>query len=175
MAVSKVRQNYHVDCEAGVNKQINRELYASYTYMSLAAYFDRDDIALPGFSKWFAKASEEEREHAGKFITYQNQRGGRVKFEVIQKPAFDDWNNGLSALEAALELEKSVNQALLELHGVAASKSDPQMCDFIETHFLTEQVEAIKELADMITQYKRCGTGLGEYMFDKETMGEEAS
>merc|ERR1712198_449094 len=30
MAVSKIRQNYHEDCEALINKQINMEFYASY-------------------------------------------------------------------------------------------------------------------------------------------------
>jgi ferritin heavy chain len=31
-------------------------------------------------------------------------------------------------------------------------------------------VEAIKELSDHITNLKRVGPGLGEYMFDKETL-----
>lgn len=32
---SLARQNYHEECEAGINKQINLELYASYVYMSM--------------------------------------------------------------------------------------------------------------------------------------------
>ena len=32
---SNVRQLYHDECEAGVNKQINLELYAMYTYQSM--------------------------------------------------------------------------------------------------------------------------------------------
>merc|ERR1719495_934469 len=32
-----------------INKQINMELYASYVYMAMACYFDRDDVALNGF------------------------------------------------------------------------------------------------------------------------------
>ena len=32
---SLARQNYHEQCEAGINKQINLELYASYVYMSM--------------------------------------------------------------------------------------------------------------------------------------------
>lgn len=46
--ISRVRQNYHAESEAGVNKQINLELTASYVYLSMAFYFDRDDVALPG-------------------------------------------------------------------------------------------------------------------------------
>lgn len=33
----KMRQNYHEDCEAAINKQINMELYASYTYLSMVS------------------------------------------------------------------------------------------------------------------------------------------
>ena len=45
-----------------------------------SAFFDREDQALPGFSKFFRKASDEEREHAQKLIDYQNMRGGKVVF-----------------------------------------------------------------------------------------------
>lgn len=83
MAESQPRQNYHADCEAAINKQINLELYASYVYLSMAGYFDRDDVALPGFKKYFKKSSDEERGHAQKFIQYQNMRGGRVVFAPV--------------------------------------------------------------------------------------------
>ena len=35
--MSRIRQNYHEDCEALVNKQINMELYASYVYLSMVS------------------------------------------------------------------------------------------------------------------------------------------
>lgn len=35
MSESQVRQNYHAESEEGVNKQINLELYAMYTYLSM--------------------------------------------------------------------------------------------------------------------------------------------
>merc|ERR1712212_774462 len=49
MSVSKIRTNFHATSE----DQINMELHASYVYMSMAAYFDRDDVALHGFAKRF--------------------------------------------------------------------------------------------------------------------------
>ena len=39
MAQTLPRQNYHSECEAGVNKQINMELYASYVYQSMVSMF----------------------------------------------------------------------------------------------------------------------------------------
>ena len=47
-----------------------------------------------------------------------------------------------------------------------------QMCDFIEANYLTEQVEAIKELSDHVTNLKRVGPGLGEYMYQKESLDD---
>merc|ERR1712189_62588 len=82
---SQVRQNYHEDCEALINKQINMEFYVSYVYLSMASYFNRDDQALHGFAKFFQKSSDEEREHGMKLMEYQAKRGGRVVFQDIAK------------------------------------------------------------------------------------------
>ncbi|KAK3101695.1 hypothetical protein FSP39_005569 [Pinctada imbricata] len=168
MSQTQPRQNFHAESEAGINRQINLELYASYTYQSMAMYFDRDDVALPGFSKFFKKSSDEERGHAEKLMKYQNKRGGRIVLQNIQKPDRDEWGTGLEAMQTTLSLEKNVNQSLLDLHRVANTHGDEQMADFIESEFLEEQVEAIKEISDYITQLKRVGPGLGEFHFDQK-------
>ena len=152
---SAVRQNYHQDCEAAVNRQINMELYASYVYLSMVRpggttclwwdlggvylsvvrprgtdpwtpvspipmtscvpflynlvkrrqaysltvllfhliyvcfflqsyYFDRDDVALRNFAKFFRNQSHEEREHAEKLMKLQNERGGRIFLQDVR-------------------------------------------------------------------------------------------
>jgi len=167
MALSQCRQNYHAESEAGINRQINMELFASYSYQSMSFYFTRDDVALNGFGEFFKKMSDEEREHAEKLMKFQNMRGGRVVLQGIKKPDRDEWGTGLDAMQVALSLEKSVNQALLDLHAVADSHKDAQMTDFIEGEFLQEQVRSIKEVGDHITNLKRVGSGLGEWEFDK--------
>ncbi|CAF0930352.1 unnamed protein product [Brachionus calyciflorus] len=168
-SVSRVRQNFHESSEKVINDQINMELTASYVYQSMATYFDRDDVALPGFSKFFSHNSEEEREHAEKLMKYLNKRGGRVVLQDIRRPERDEWGNGLQSLEVALDLEKKVNESLLKLHGVASDNNDPHLADFLESEYLEEQVESIKKLGDMITKLKRAGPeGLGEYLFDKD-------
>ena len=40
----------------------------------------------------------------------------------------------------ALQLERDVNQSLLELHDLAEKNADAQFSDFIEGEFLKEQV-----------------------------------
>ncbi|CAJ0595325.1 unnamed protein product [Cylicocyclus nassatus] len=165
---SQVRQNYAKECEAAINKQINIELYASYVYLSMSVHFDRDDVALKNISNWFRKQADEEREHAIAMMHFQNLRGGRVVMQAVNKPEKDEWGNALEAFQAALALEKFNNQSLLELHEKATANNDPQMTDFIESKFLEEQVESIAEIGKIITNLKRVGTGLGEYLFERE-------
>ncbi|XP_069803068.1 ferritin light chain, oocyte isoform-like [Dendropsophus ebraccatus] len=172
---SQIRQNYHQNSEAGVNRIVNLELQASYVYLSVGFYFDRDDVALAKFSKFFREQSEEKREQAEKFLKFQNKRGGRIVLQDIKKPEADEWVNGTSAMEYALTLEKSVNQALLDLHKIATDHADPHMCDFLEREYLGEEVELIKKLGDHITNLKRvkaAEVGMGEYLFDKLTLGD---
>merc|ERR1711885_81822 len=109
---SQIRQNYHEDCEALINK----EFYASYVYLSMSSFFNRDDQALHGFAAFFQKSSNEERDHGMKLMEYQTKRGGKVVFQDIAKPSSTEWGTPLQAMEAALELEKTVNQSLLDLH-----------------------------------------------------------
>merc|ERR1711997_291003 len=62
--------------------------------------------------------------HGMKLMEYQTKRGGRVAFQDIAKPTTMEWGTPLEAMEAALELEKTVNQSLLDLHKVAGDKGD---------------------------------------------------
>jgi ferritin heavy chain len=170
--MSAVRQNFAEACEAGINKQINMELYASYVYQSMAYHFDRDDIALEGMFKFMKKSSDEERGHAEMLMKYQNKRGGRIVLQDIKAPAVQ-WSSHVHALEEALALERKVNEALLSLHGIASANNDAHLCDYLEGNFLDEQVQSINELAKLIENAKRCGDGLGVYQFDKHSMGGE--
>jgi len=169
---SLARQRFSPSCEAAINEQINVEYNVSYVYHALFAYFDRDNVALPGLAQYFKDASEEERGHAEKLMKYQNQRGGRVKLQSIVMPLmeFDHPEKGdaLYAMELALALEKLTNEKLLQLHQAAADANDPQMTDFIEGEFLTDQVEAIKKVSEYVAQLRRVGKGHGVYHFDLE-------
>jgi len=169
MSISQCRQNYHSDCEASINRQINIELQASYAYQSMSFYFDRDDAALPGFSKYFEIASSKVRERAEKLMKYQNQRGGRILLQAVKKPERDEWGSALEAMESALRLEKSVNQSVLEVHKVASQHEDAQLCHYLDD-FLDEQVKTIKKVGDHVTQLKRVGPGLGEHIYDKNSI-----
>ncbi|URD80904.1 hypothetical protein MUK42_04723 [Musa troglodytarum] len=132
--LSIARQKYADECEAAVNAQINVEYTNSYIYHALFAYFDRDNVALQGFARFFKDSSQEERDHAEKLMEYQNKRGGRVKLQSIATP-LSEFNH--------------------------AEKGDA-LYDFIESEFLEEQVEAIKKISEYVAQLRRVGKGHGE-------------
>ena len=175
---SLARQKFVDECEAAISEQINVEFNASYAYHSLFAYFDRDNVALKGFAKFFKESSDEERDHAEKLIKYQNMRGGRVRLQSIVTPLteFDHPEKGdaLYAMELALALEKLVNEKLHNLHSVASRCNDPQLTDFVESEFLEEQVEAIKKISEYVAQLRRVGKGHGVWHFDQKLLEEEA-
>merc|ERR1712071_684594 len=147
---------------------INMELFASYNYTALAAHFNRDDVALKGFAKFFQSSSDEERDHADKVMKYQALRGGRVVLQAVNRPSSDEWDSPLAAMEYVLKLEKEVNQALLEIHALTGTHNDPHLAKFLEDEFLEEQAESIHQIAKYIAQLTRVGEGVGVHIFDKE-------
>ena len=81
-----------------------------------------------------------------------------------------EYGSIVDMLTLTLKLERDVNQALIDLHKVADKHSDFQFADFLEGEFLKEQVDAIKEISDLLTKAKKCGPGLGEFHFDEEAL-----
>ena len=136
-------------------------------------YFDRDDVALEGVGHFFRELAKEKREGAERLLKLQNQRGGRALFLDVQKPSQDEWGKTQDAMEAALLVEKNLNQALLDLHGLASAHGDPHICDFLENHFLDEEVKLINKMGDHLTNLRRLAgpqAGLGEYLFERLTL-----
>ncbi|XP_036884283.1 ferritin heavy chain-like [Sturnira hondurensis] len=172
---SFVPQNYHPECEAAVNNHINVHFHASYVYSSIAFYLDLEDLALKHFSQFFLQRSNKEKEQTEGLMRLQNQRRGRIHLRDISSPPWDEWESGLSAMHCALHLAKKVNQSLLSVHQLATEKGDSHLCDFLESHYLHQQVTFIKELGDHVTQVRKMRaleSGLAESLFDKLTLSD---
>lgn len=105
-------------------------------------------------------------------MDYQNKRGGNLQYETscinLTKNHPRRWTTVTDAMELALQEEKHINQALLNLRRLAEDSHDPHLVDFIETEYLTEQVDSIKKIGDYVTTLKRVGPGLGEYLVDRQ-------
>lgn len=170
--VSWITQNLHRNIIRLINKEvINEHLEASYKYLSMSIYFDRADVALPGFSKYFRKLSDEELNNANFFMSYLNKRGGHVEFRTVPAPTRNHWTEGLDAMYDALEIQKTLNGKLIHLHMQAEKYGDPHVTFTVEDHFLDQKVRQIKEIGDNIANLeKMMGAyyGLGEFIFDKD-------
>ncbi|XP_037587278.1 ferritin light chain-like [Cebus imitator] len=168
----QIHQNYSTEVEAAVSRLVNVYLQASYTYLSLG-YFDHDDVALEGVGRFFRELAKEKRKGYERLLKMQNQRGGRTLLQDIKKPAQDEWGKILDAMEAAMALEKNLNQALLDLHVLGSTPMDSHLCDFLESHFLDEEVKIIKKMNDHLINLCRLAgpqAGLGEYLFQRLTL-----
>ena len=168
---SVCRTNWSNECENLVNKQILLEYEASINYHTLFAYFDNSDVSLNNIANFFNKSSLEEREHAHKFIEYQNKRGGKVVIKNLENIINLNYNinnnNVLKAFELALKMEKDIYKNLLLLHKQSEDDNDPQFCDFLESEYLNEQIESINEISKYITKLKMIGdNGHGIWNFD---------
>lgn len=169
---SLARQRYAVSVESALNDQINVEYNASYIYHTLFAYFDRDNVGLPGLAKFFKESSDEERGHAEKFMQYQNKRGGRVKLLTILSPltefANDDKSDALFAMELTLSLEKLTTEKLYGLHDAAEEAHDLPLGHLVRSEYLSEQVESIKKISEYVAQLRRIGNdGHGVVYWDR--------
>ncbi|XP_036613246.1 ferritin light chain-like [Trichosurus vulpecula] len=168
---SQIHQNFSSEAEAAINHLVNLYLQASCFYLSVGFCFDRDNVALSRVSRFIRELAKDKHEGAKHLMRLQNQRGGRVLLQAMQKPAQDEWGRSLDAMQAALNLEKDLNQALLKLHALGSSQGDPHLCDFLESHYLGEEVKLLKHLGNHLTTLRHVQedpqSGLGEYLFER--------
>ena len=54
--------------EKELNKQLNKEFFSAYLYMSMSAYFQSVDLL--GFANWMNIQAKEEMLHAEKFYNF---------------------------------------------------------------------------------------------------------
>lgn len=78
----------------------------SYVYHAMSAYFDRDNVALPGLAAYFRAASLEERDHATQLMDFQVCACGicmqmQVVYVVL---GVVKWHLGLAMLSNELSL-----------------------------------------------------------------------
>ncbi len=137
--------------QAALNEQINAEFYSSYIYLSMAAYFDSEN--LPGFSSWMKVQAQEEVSHAMILFNYVCERGGRVLVEAIEKPD-TEWESTLAAFEAAYNHECKVSGLINNLVDLALELRDHATNAMLQW-FVSEQVEEENSADDIVQKLKR--------------------
>lgn len=148
-----------------LNGHINAEMYSSYLYLSMAAYFDEDNLT--GFSNWMKIQVQEEMMHAVKIYDFINDKGGKVVLTAIDKPD-SHWDSPVAVIQALCDHEAKVTGLINDLMDLAIEKRDHATQVFLQW-FITEQVEEEASGADLLDKVKRVvDHPQGLYMLDKE-------
>jgi len=134
-----------------INEQINKEMYSSYLYLSMAAYFE--STGLPGAAKWMRVQANEENEHAMKFFEHIIDRGGKVELKAIAAPE-TKWAGPMAAFKAVLEHEQFVTKSITDLYEVALKEKD-YPAQILLQWYINEQVEEEKNATAIIDSMKR--------------------
>ena len=180
-------------CVDMLKSQVEIEVGAAMTYLSMGAHFARDTVNRPGFSKFFFEAASEEREHAIKIIEYLLMRG-ELKSNIGELLSFsskpmhnEDWRSGAFALQEALKLEANVTRSLRSIiakceNTVSDSippkkpNTDYHLVDYLSGDFLDEQYKGQRDLAGKLTtlgKMIKSQEHLGEFLFDKKLLNGE--
>ena len=151
--------------ENAINKQINWELYSSYLYLSMSAYFESTN--LKGFSSWMRVQAMEEQTHTKRFYDFLTARGGRVILSTIKSPP-SDWKSPLSVFENVLEHEQHVTSLINSLIDLSVKLKDHATNSFLQW-FVNEQVEE-EASADEVVQSLKLNENNpgGLFMIDKD-------
>lgn len=137
--------------QAAMNEQINKELFSSYLYLSMAAHFEADNLL--GFANWMRIQAEEEREHAMKFYEFILERGGQVELKTIDAPK-NKWASPLEAAEEVAEHEAEVTTSIYSLYDLAIKEKDYPAQVMLQW-FITEQVEEENNASKLVADIKR--------------------
>jgi ferritin len=151
--------------QKAINEQINKELYSSYLYLSMAAYFE--DQNLPGFANWMYVQEGEEREHGKKFYEYLVDRGAKVELKAIAAPA-TTWKSSLDVFKEVQKHEAAVTASINSLYELALSEKD-YASQIMLQWFITEQVEEEKNAAEIVQKLELIESkGTAVLMLDHE-------
>jgi ferritin len=138
---------------AAINEEIGLELFASNQYVAMASYFD--GLALKKLAKMFFKQSDEEREHAMKFVRYLNEAGGTVEVPAVKAPQ-GTFKTVEDVIRVALDWELEVTRRINALMALAIDQKDYIAQDFLRW-FVTEQLEEVSTMENLLKVVQQAG------------------
>jgi Ferritin-like protein len=139
--------------EEALNKQVNRELYSSYLYLGMSAWFETQN--LKGFAGWMMIQSGEERNHAMKIYEYIIARQGNVALGDIEAPKAK-WTSAGKVFDEVYAHEQKVTGMIDALVDLAVKEKDHATFEMLQW-FVKEQVEEEANAATICEKIKTVG------------------
>ena len=140
----------HEDVRRKLEEQVGNEFHASFTYLSMAGYFEAEN--LPGFAKWMRTQSVEETEHALKLFDFLVDRGVAPELPALPKPAHD-FDGPVAAFETAFAHEQGVTAQIHALYETALEHKD-YTAQVLLQWFISEQLEEEKLTGGILERLK---------------------
>ena len=151
--------------EKQLNQQINEELFSSYLYLAMSAYFSAE--GLKGIAHWLHAQSQEEKVHAMKIYDYINDHGGRVLLQAISEPQAS-YGSYTEIFKEVLAHEQKITQQISGLVDLANKLGDHATHVFLQW-FVTEQVEEEGSAQEVLQKVELVGdNGPGLLALDRE-------
>jgi len=151
--------------QEALNKQVNAELFSSYLYLSMAAYFESQ--TLPGMASWMRVQAQEELAHAVKFFDFITERDGRVLLTGIEDPK-TEWTSPVDVFADIHGHEQKVTGLINGLVDLSLEEKDHATNTFLQW-FVTEQVEEEATAKTILDQLKLIADHpMALFMLDKE-------
>ena len=148
-----------------INEQIREELASAYIYLSMAAYFEAEN--LPGFAHWMQVQSQEEMDHAMKFYAHVNERGGRVWLQAIPEPPAE-FEGPTDVFQKALDHERYISGRIVDLYKLAQQEGEYATYGLLQW-FVDEQVEEEASASEIVEMLKLAGEkGHALIMLDRQ-------
>ena len=154
-----------------LNAQLGRELSAANQYLAMAIHLD--DRSLKELANFFYAQSEEERQHAMKFLHYLLQANEMPVVPEVPKP-IGEFESIEQIAEMGLEQEREVTRCIHALVDLALKEKDHTTNHFLQW-FVEEQLEeeaTFSELLDVIRQSENLLL-VEQYVF-RQTPGGDA-
>lgn len=124
-------------CEA-MCFQIQHELGNASKYMQIASYFE--NLQLTNISSYFKKQSDDEKQHANKFMDHINERvGGKVIIGEVDSPNLS-LTDIVSVGDSYLKIEEETTASIEGLYDLALSEKSYIDLGFL-SDMLSEQLE----------------------------------
>jgi len=139
----------------GFNAQVGHEFGASMQYLSIAGYFDLQNLKL--LAKLFFEQADEEKEHAMKFVHYILDTNGELNIPAIPEPK-QAFASAEEAVEAALNWEIEVTGQINSLMATAVAQNDYLAQGFLQW-FVDEQLEEVSKMDQLLSVVRRAGDG----------------
>jgi ferritin len=151
--------------QQALNDQVQKELHSAYIYLSMAAYFEAEN--LPGAAHWMRRQAGEEQEHAMKIYDFIHDRGGRVTLQAIDAPPAT-FASPLAVFEASYAHEQKVTKSIHDLYALAVKEADYPTQVMLQW-FIDEQVEEEKNASAIVAQLQMVGDSPAAlFMIDRQ-------